>query len=229
MGVTFTGRTSGSPSAKAQRNDTGSGRLARHLMVLPASPCTTSFSTSSPSNSTYSGKIASVAMSREDRLSFGKGQSPPRRHGRRRHAHLGEQRVFSRRECPDHAHRPRRAAQTQSHQLGWARPRTKILAAGSQCRRRAHAAPSSSTAWPISCPHRGSTGIATTGCLRRITSSGPPSRRWPSATSASNGRPRTAGMGTAVAPRGAAVTRSRIKSPARTTRLGLAGPSSWRG
>ena len=29
-----------------------------------------------------------------------------------------------------------------------------------------------------SCPRRGSTGIATTGCLRRITSSGPPSRRW---------------------------------------------------
>jgi hypothetical protein len=36
----------------------------------------------------------------------------------------------------------------------------------------------SSTAWPISCRRRGSTGIATTGCLRRITSSGGPSRRW---------------------------------------------------
>ena len=34
-------------------------------------------------------------------------------------------------------------------------------------------------------------------------------------------------MGTTVAPRGAAVTR--IKSPARTTPLGLPGPSSWRG
>jgi hypothetical protein len=35
---------------------------------------------------------------------------------------------------------------------------------------------------------RGSTGIATTGCLRRITSSGPPSRRWRSGTSASGAR-----------------------------------------
>ena len=33
--------------------------------------------------------------------------SPPRRRGRRRHARLGEQRVFSRRERPDHTHRPR--------------------------------------------------------------------------------------------------------------------------
>ena len=76
---------------------------------------------------------------------------------------------------------------------------------------------------PCRCRRRGSTGIATTGCLRRITSRGGPSRHWQSATSASSGRPRTAGMGTTVAPRGAAVTRSRIKSPARTTRHGLPG------
>ena len=38
-------------------------------------------------------------------------------------------------------------------------------------------------------------------------------------------RPRPVGMGTTVARRGAAVTRIRIKSPARTTRLGLPGPS----
>jgi hypothetical protein len=34
------------------------------------------------------------------------------------------------------------------------------------------------TGSPISCRRRGSTGIATTGCLRRITSSDGPSRRW---------------------------------------------------
>ena len=34
--------------------------------------------------------------------------------------------------------------------------------------------------WPISCPHRGSTGIAITASLRPITSSGPPSLRSPS-------------------------------------------------
>ena len=76
---------------------------------------------------------------------------------------------------------------------------------------------------PISSRRRGSTGIATTGCLRRITSSGPPSRHWQSATSASNGRSRTAGMGTTVAPQEAAATRlTRIKRPARTTPHGKA-------
>ena len=34
--------------------------------------------------------------------------------------------------------------------------------------------------WPISCRRRGSTGIATTGCLHPTTSSGGPSRRWQS-------------------------------------------------
>jgi len=37
------------------------------------------------------------------------------------------------------------------------------------------------------------------------------------------------GMRPAVAPRGPAVMRIRIKSPARTTRRGLPGPSSWQG
>ena len=36
---------------------------------------------------------------------------------------------------------------------------------------------SSSTGWRISCRRRGSTGTGITGCLHRITSSGPPSRR----------------------------------------------------
>jgi hypothetical protein len=43
----------------------------------------------------------------------------------------------------------------------------------------------SSTGSPISCRHRGSTGTATTAYLRRITSTGGPSRRWRSATLAS--------------------------------------------
>jgi hypothetical protein len=45
--------------------------------------------------------------------------------------------------------------------------------------------------------------------------------------SASNARPRPAGIGATVTPRDAAVTR--LKSPAPTTPLGLPGPSSWRG
>jgi hypothetical protein len=50
-----------------------------------------------------------------------------------------------------------------------------------------------------------------------------PSRHSRSATSASNARPRPVGMGTTVARRGAAVTRIRITSPARTTPRGLRG------
>ena len=63
------------------------------------------------------------------------------------------------------------------------------------------------TGWPISSRRRGSTGIAITGCLPRITSSGPPSRRSRSGTSASDARPRPAGMGATVMPRKAAATR----------------------
>ncbi len=132
----------------------------------------------------------------------------------RRHRRLGEQRVFRRRECPDHPPRPRRAqlfseprtlaeilcpaplrlratfrdprprrpdrshplraAQTLGHslgrQLGRAGSRAKVDATGSQWRRRALTAPSSSTGSPILSRRRGSTGIATMGCLRRITS-----------------------------------------------------------
>jgi len=89
---------------------------------------------------------------------------------------------------------------------------------------------SSWTGWRTSCRRRGSTGIGITGCLRRITSSGPPSRRLPSGTSASNARPRPAGMGATVTPRKAAATRiTRRKSHARTTRRGLRGRNSWRG
>jgi hypothetical protein len=42
-------------------------------------------------------------------IRFLPARSPARRRGRRRHARLGEQRVFRRRECPNHAPRPRRA------------------------------------------------------------------------------------------------------------------------
>ena len=65
-----------------------------------------------------------------------------------------------------------------------ARPRGRGPTALSTSRRL-----SSSIVWPTSCRRRGSTDTATTGCLRRITSSGGPSRRWRSATSASNARP----------------------------------------
>ena len=74
---------------------------------------------------------------------------------------------------------------------------------------------------------RGSTGIGITGCLRRITSCEKPLRRSPSATSASGATPLPAGMGATVTPREAAVTR--LKSPARTTPLGLPGRNSWPG
>lgn len=76
IGASSTGRTFGSPFAKAWRIDTGCEPVARPLMVLPTSPGTTSFSGSSPSNPTYSGKRVSVAMSNEGRLSLADGQSP---------------------------------------------------------------------------------------------------------------------------------------------------------
>ncbi len=58
--------------------------------------------------------------------------------------------------------------------------------------------------WPISCRRRGSTGTArrletSQGCSPRITSSGPPSRRWPSGMSASGEMPRPVGMPPATA------------------------------
>ena len=80
---------------------------------------------------------------------------------------------------------------------------------------------SSWTGSPISSRRRGSTGIATTGYLRRITSSGGQSRRWRSGTSASGATPRPAGEGATVTAPEAAATR--IKSPARTTPPGLPG------
>ncbi len=77
------------------------------------------------------------------------------------------------------------------------------------------------TGWPISCPHRGSTGIAITASLRQITSSGPPSLRSRSGTSASGKRPRPAGIGATVMPRKDAVPRP--QAPAHTTPHGLRG------
>jgi hypothetical protein len=65
---------------------------------------------------------------------------------------------------------PRHKAANWGRAGSWA----EVHAAGSQWRRRTVAAPSSSTGSPISSHRRGSTGLAITGCLRRITSSGGP-------------------------------------------------------
>jgi hypothetical protein len=63
------------------------------------------------------------------------------------------------------------------------------------------------TASPISSRRRGSTGIGITASLHPTTSSGPPSRRSRSGTSASGKRPRRAGIRTTGAPQEAAATR----------------------
>jgi hypothetical protein len=70
-----------------------------------------------------------------------------------------------------------------------ASPRGRALTASSNSHRL-----SSSTGSRIWSRRRGSTGIATKGCSPRITSSGPPSRRSLSGTSANNARPRPVGM-----------------------------------
>ena len=84
--------------------------------------------------------------------------------------------------------------------------------------------------WPISCRHRGSTGIAITGCSPRVTSSGPPSRRWPSGMSASRVMPRPVGMPSAdmrhaEMPPATAATHATNRPP--TTPPGSRGPNSW--
>ena len=85
------------------------------------------------------------------------------------------------------------------------------------------------TGSPIWSRRRGSIGIATTACSRRIIGSGKPLRHWPSGMSASGAIPRRAGMRSTVTPREAAVTRiTRPKSRARTTPRGLLGQNSWR-
>jgi hypothetical protein len=73
---------------------------------------------------------------------------------------------------------------------------------------------------------RGSIGIGITASLRPIRSSGPPSLRSRSATSASGNRPRPAGMGAMRMPRAAATLRP---SPSRTTPRGLHGRNCWPG
>jgi len=78
------------------------------------------------------------------------------------------------------------------------RPTGSARGAGGSRRGRALTASSNSrrvtswTGWPISCPGRGSTGIAIAGCSPRITSSGPPSRRM---TKGNVGKPRDAATG----------------------------------
>ena len=78
---------------------------------------------------------------------------------------------------PDHTSRPRCAqllseSRTSSGPAAAGSPRGREPMASSNSRRL-----SFSILWRTSSRRRGSTGIATTGCLRRITSSGPPSRR----------------------------------------------------
>ena len=87
---------------------------------------------------------------------------------------------------------------TGSARAAGERPRDRVPTASSSSRRL-----SSWTGSPISSRRRGSTGIAITGCLPRITGSGGPSRRWRSGTSASGARPRRAGRRTTgTAPEG---------------------------
>ena len=76
----------------------------------------------------------------------------------------------------------------------------------------------------ISCRLRASAGIGITECLHRITDSGGRSRRWRSATAASDPTPRPAGIGAPVTPQEAFATRlTRPKSPARMTGRGSPG------
>jgi hypothetical protein len=75
--------------------------------------------------------------------------------------------------------------------------------------------------WRTLSRRRESTGTAITGCLPRITSSGGPSRRWRSGTSARGNRPLPAGMEAVRMPQKAAATLR--QSPARTTPHGLRG------
>ena len=85
------------------------------------------------------------------------------------------------------------------------RPTGSARGAGESPRGRAPTASSNSrrvtswTDWPVSCRHRGSTGIAcrldtSQGCSPRITSSGPPSRHSPLEKSASGVMPRLISM-----------------------------------
>jgi hypothetical protein len=60
-----------------------------------------------PDDSSQPGRAHRAGAPPRDPLS--QAHSPARHRCRRRHARLGEQWVFSRRQCSDHAHRPRRA------------------------------------------------------------------------------------------------------------------------
>ena len=130
---------------------------------------------------------------------------------------------------PDHTSRPRCAqllseSRTSSGPAAAGSPRGREPMASSNSRRL-----SFSILWRTSSRRRGSTGIATTGCLRRITSSGPPSRRMRKGNIGKRREAVTGGHAAGGRAMGAVVTRIRIKSPARTTRHGLPGRNSWLG
>jgi hypothetical protein len=124
-----------------------------------------------------------------------------------------------------HRPRPLRAPATQGSQPGWPGARSNSRRVTSW------------TGWPISCRHRGSTGIAcrletSQGCSSRITRSGPPSRHSPSGMSASGEMPRLMGMRSAdmrraEMPPPTAATHATNRPP--TTPPGLRGRNSWRG
>ena len=146
-------------------------------------------------------------------------------------AALGVWLVFYQEKCltPSGQKRPLRAAlgtkpPTGSGPATVGSPRGREPTVSSSSRRL-----SSWTGSPISSRRRGSTGVAITKYSRRTTSCEKPSRRWRSGTLASHGRPRPSGMGATVTAPEAAVTRIRIKSPARTTRHGLRGRNFWPG
>jgi hypothetical protein len=92
------------------------------------------------------------------------------------------------------------------------------LAQGNHCRMSRERDPAREH--PISSRRRGSTGTGITEYSRRTTSSGPPSLRSRSATSASGARPVPVGMRAIRMPRAAAILR---RSPGRTTPRGLHG------
>ena len=122
---------------------------------------------------------------------------------------------------------PRHKRPTGSARGAGGSPHARVLTASSNSRRL-----TSWTGWPISCRRRGSTGIAITGCLPRITSSGPPSPPSRSGMSASGAMPRLMGMRSADMRRAEippATAAAHATNHAPTTPPGSPGPNSWLG
>ena len=101
-------------------------------------------------------------------------------------------------------------------------PRGRVPTAWLSCRRL-----SSLIVWRTLCRRRENTGIATTGCLPRITGYGKPSHRWRSGTLTSAARTRPADMESAGSRPATPVIHK--ASPAPTTPRESLGPNSWPG